>query len=210
MGSFASHPPLPPIKLLPPPYCPPPARLASQLPHRLLHLRAAGHLHPAAMERAHHGEGVLRRAAAGAALQRFRGPQLHECVCLHLQHCVRRGGGGGGAPRGAGGCGLDLGLDLAAGCVLLCILIIFAGCSSGIFPGTLLVSRSLGNSWVLPYYPNNVVIVFTVLILLPYYYYYYRTFGKLKSMVFTSKKVSLRVKNNVYSAMVSPSSSLYF
>ena len=27
------------------------------------------------------------------------------------------------------------------------------------------------------------------------------TFGKLKSMVFTSKKVSLRVKNNVYSAM---------
>ena len=28
------------------------------------------------------------------------------------------------------------------------------------------------------------------------------TFGKLKSMVFTSKKVSLRVKNNVYSAMV--------
>ena len=28
------------------------------------------------------------------------------------------------------------------------------------------------------------------------------TFGKLKCMVFTSKKVSLRVKNNVYSAMV--------
>ena len=28
------------------------------------------------------------------------------------------------------------------------------------------------------------------------------TFGKLKSMVFASKKVSLRVKNNVYSAMV--------
>ena len=27
-------------------------------------------------------------------------------------------------------------------------------------------------------------------------------FGKLKSMVFTSEKVSLRVKNNVYSAMV--------
>ena len=27
-------------------------------------------------------------------------------------------------------------------------------------------------------------------------------FGKLKGMVFTSKKVSLRVKNNVYSAMV--------
>ena len=28
------------------------------------------------------------------------------------------------------------------------------------------------------------------------------TFGKLKCMAFTSKKVSLRVKNNVYSAMV--------
>ena len=28
------------------------------------------------------------------------------------------------------------------------------------------------------------------------------TFGKLKSMVFTSKKVSLRVKINVYSAMI--------
>ena len=28
------------------------------------------------------------------------------------------------------------------------------------------------------------------------------TFGKLKRMVFTSKKVSLRVKNNVYSAMI--------
>ena len=28
------------------------------------------------------------------------------------------------------------------------------------------------------------------------------TFGKLKIMVFTSKKVSRRVKNNVYSAMV--------
>ena len=28
------------------------------------------------------------------------------------------------------------------------------------------------------------------------------TFGKLEGMVFTSKKVSLRVKNNVYSAMV--------
>ena len=28
------------------------------------------------------------------------------------------------------------------------------------------------------------------------------TFGKLKSMVFTSKKVSLRIKINVYSAMV--------
>ena len=29
------------------------------------------------------------------------------------------------------------------------------------------------------------------------------TFGKLKNMFFTSKKVSLRVKNNAYSAMVS-------
>ena len=28
------------------------------------------------------------------------------------------------------------------------------------------------------------------------------TFGKLKGIVFTSKKISLRVKNNVYSAMV--------